>query len=271
MNLFFEREAPKRDLRIPQPSVLPCDADLTVSALYRGSRIGGDFYEFVPLSDTRMMFLLTDIAGKRDEALHIAAAVQDLVRKRAPELLSDAEANVAEGVTALMLELNRTVMSAAGGVRPAPTFLGYLDEQFGLMHYVSAGHTPAFVKDADGVTRLEPNGLPLGLFSHSTHDAQVSVVSPGASIVLVSKGLVEITAGKHEFGIDRVRELLETHSSHSAQDLCHEVLESAVHFAEQPSSFGPQFHIPGFKSTNEPNDLTVVCVMRMANRMAATA
>src|SRR5947209_3459180 len=81
MNLFFEREAPKRDLRVPQPSVLPCDADLTVSALYRGSRIGGDFYEFVPLSDTRMVFLLTDIAGKRDEALHIAAAVQDLVRQ----------------------------------------------------------------------------------------------------------------------------------------------------------------------------------------------
>ncbi len=271
MKRFFEREAPKRDLRIPRPSVLPSDAELTVSALYKGSRIGGDFYEFLSLSDTRMLFLLADIAGRRDEALNIAASVQDMMRERAPELLSDPEGNVAEGVTALTIELNRTVMSVAGGVRPAPAFLGCLDEQFGLMHYVSAGHTPAFVKDAQGLAQLDPSGLPLGLFSHSTHDAQVSVVQPGASVVLVSKGLVEITAGKQEFGIERVRELLESRSFHSAQDLCHEVLERAVKFSEQPSSFGPQFHIPGFKSSTEPNDLTVVCLMRMAHQMAAMA
>jgi sigma-B regulation protein RsbU (phosphoserine phosphatase) len=271
MKLFFEREAPKRDLRIPRPSVLPCDADLTVSALYKGSRVGGDFYEFVPLSDTRMLFLLTDIAGRRDEALNIAAAVQDALRTRGPELLSDPEGNVSEGVAALTIELNRIVMSAAGGVRPAPAFLGCLDEQFGLMHYVSAGHTPAFVKDLDGLVQLDPSGLPLGLFSHSTHDAQVSVVHPGASIVMVSKGLVEIAAGKQEFGTDRVREILESRTFRSAHDLCHEVLERAVNFSEQPSVFGPQFRIPGFKSANEPNDLTVVCVMRMVHQMAARA
>jgi serine phosphatase RsbU (regulator of sigma subunit) len=271
MKLFFEREAPKRELRIPRPSELPCDAELNVSALYKGSRIGGDFYEFVALSDTRMLFLLTDIAGRRDEALHIAAAVQDALRTRGPELLSDPEGNVAEGVSALAIDLNRTVMSAAGGVRPAPAFLGCLDEQFGLMHYVSAGHTPAFVKDSGGLVQLDPNGLPLGLFSHSTHDAQVSVVQPGASVVLVSKGLVETVAGKQEFGVERVHEILESGSFHSAQDLCREVLEGAVRFSEQPSAFGPQFRIPGFKSSNEPNDMTVACVMRSAKEMAAHA
>jgi serine phosphatase RsbU (regulator of sigma subunit) len=221
------------------------------------------------MSDTRMVFMLTDVAGKRDEALHIAAAVQDRMHELAPELLSDPDANVAEGVTDLVLELNRTIMQTAGGVRSAPTFLGCLDEQFGLIHYVSAGHTPAFVKSDGEITQLDPNGLPLGLFSHSTHDAQVSVAQPGSSIVLVSKGLVESSAGRQEFGVERVRGALEEKSFPSAYDLCHEILERAVRFAEQPSSFGPRLAVPGFRSSQEPNDLTVVCLMRMAQSAAA--
>lgn len=269
MKRFFQRTAPRNGLRIPQPSVLPDKPDLSVSARYVGSRIGGDYYDFFTISDTRMVFMLTDVAGKRDEALHIAAAVQDRMHELAPELLSDPDANVAEGVTNLVLELNRTIMQTAGGVRSAPTFLGCLDEQFGLIHYVSAGHTPAFVKSDGEVTQLDPNGLPLGLFSHATHDAQVSVAQPGSSIVLVSKGLVESAAGRQEFGIERVRGALEEKTFPSAHDLCHEILERAVRFAEQPSSFGPRLAVPGFRSSQEPTDLTVVCLMRMAQSAAA--
>lgn len=269
MKLFFERPAPKSDLRIPRPSVLPEKSDLSVSARYKGSRIGGDYYDFFPISDTRIIFMLTDVAGKRDEALHIAAAVQDRMHELAPDFLKDPDANVAEGVTNLVLELNRTIMQTAGGVRSAPTFLGCLDEQFGLIHYVSAGHTPAFIKSNGEVTQLDPNGLPLGLFSHSTHDAQVSVAQPGSSIVMVSKGLVERTAGRKEFGIERVREALAERSFASAHDLCHEVLDRAVKFGEQASSFGPSLYVPGFRASHEANDLTVVCLMRMAQSAAA--
>lgn len=269
MRLFFEREAPKLSLRIPRPSVVPDRADLSVSARYHGSRIGGDYYDFLPISDTRIVFLLTDVAGKRDAALNIAAALQDAMHERAPELLSDPDANVSDGVTALVLDLNRTVMQAAGGVRSAPAFVGCLDEQFGLIHYVSAGHTPAFIKGDGEITQLDPTGLPLGLFSHATHDAQVSVAQPGSSIVLVSKGLVEISRGRNEFGIDRVRQALQEQTLTTAQDVCHDLLERAVKYSKQPSSFGPQFSLAGFRSNQERNDLTVVCLMRMAQEAAA--
>ena len=268
MKRFFERAAPKSNLRTPQPSLLPDKPDLSVSARYKGSRIGGDYYDFFPINDTRIIFMLTDVAGKRDEALHIAAAVQDAMRQRAPELLSDADANLAEGVTNLVLELNRTIMQSAGGVRSAPTFLGCLDEQFGLIHYVSAGHTPAFVKSDGEITQLDPTGLPLGLFSHATHDASVSVAQPGSAIILVSKGLVETSAGKNEFGLERVRAILEQESFATAHDLCHGVLEKAVKFGEQPSSFGPRLSFAGFGGA-EPNDQTVVCLMRLAQSTAA--
>lgn len=263
---LFERELVKTNLRIPRPSVLPCKESLNASAQYKGSRVGGDYFDFFPISETRILFLLSDVAGKRDEALHIAAAAQDALRERAPALLRDHDANLADSITALVLELNRTIMQAAGGVRAAPTFLGCLDEQFGLMHYVSAGHTPAFIKSNGEVTQLDPTGLPLGLFSHATHDAGVSVAHPGSSVVLVSKGLVESGSGRREFGVERVKEALEQQTFSSAQHVCHEILDQAVKFADQQSSFGS---IPGFRNRNEPNDLTVVCLMRATQAAAA--
>jgi serine phosphatase RsbU (regulator of sigma subunit) len=238
--------------------------------LYKGSRIGGDYFDFVPVNHTRMLFLLCDVAGKRDQALHIAAAVQDTLGERARKLLGEEDANVSDGLTDLVLEVNRTIIEAAGGIRSAPTFIGCLDEQFGLIHYVNAGHTPAFIKAGREVTQLDPTGLPLGLFSHATHDPLVSVAPPGSSIVLVSKGLVEAASGRHEFGIEGVREALEDETFASPQELCHKLLSRVVRFSEQPSAFGPHFSIPGFGG-EELNDLTVVCLMRGAQAAAATA
>ncbi|HWC16327.1 MAG TPA: SpoIIE family protein phosphatase [Terriglobales bacterium] len=271
MKLFFERDVPKANLRTPRPTVLPAKNGLTGSALYRHSRLGGDFFDFVPISPTRVLFLLSDIAGKRDEALHIAAILQDALLERAPALLKDEDANLSDGVTELALDLNRTIIQAAGGVRPAPTFIGCLDEQFGLIHYISAGHPPAYICSDGEITQLDPTGLPFGLFSHATHDAAVSVVPPGSSVVLVSKGVVESTSGRHEFGAARVRQFLEEHNFLSPQHLCRELLDTAVKFAQQPSSFGPQFSIAGFRSAQEPNDMTVLCLMRAAKIAAASA
>ncbi|HVH86578.1 MAG TPA: SpoIIE family protein phosphatase [Terriglobales bacterium] len=271
MKLFFEREAPKANLRTPRPSVLPAKSNLAGSALYRASRVGGDYFDFVPISSTRTLFLLSDVAGKREEAMHIAAILQDALHERAPALLGDEDGNVSDAVTSLALELNRTVIQAAGGVRPAPTFIGCLDEQFGLIHYISAGHPPAFIRSDGEITQLDPTGLPFGLFSHATHDAAVSVAHPGSSIILVSKGLVESSSGRQEFGAHRVRQVLEGKRFHSPQHICHELLDTAVKFSQQPSSFGPQFSIAGFRSTQQTNDMTVVCLMRTAEAVAASA
>jgi hypothetical protein len=97
------------------------------------------------------------------------------------------------------------------------------------------------------------------------------VAQPGSAIVLVSKGLVETSAGKHEFGVERVRTALEQQAYASAHDLCHDLLEEVVKFGEQPSSFGPYLALPGFRSNHEPNDQTVVCLMRTVQSAAATA
>ncbi len=230
----------------------------SISALYRAARVGGDFYDFLVTDSGRLVFLLLDVAGKREEALDIAAAVQDHMRPLASEALRDDDVNEAEALPKLLIELNRVILRAAGGVRCAPAFLGCYTEKFGTLTYINAGHTPALLKDHEGVTSLEANGIPLGLFSHATHDVRITAIPPGAALLLVSRGLVESKAGSKEYGIERLTECVSRISFEDAHDLCTQVLAEVKTFTE--SAWRP-------KETE--NDVTTLALVRAAARAAA--
>src|SRR5437773_4437461 len=123
MKLPFLNNSPQRDLRKPVPSSLPKRDSLQVAMQYKGARMGGDFFDFIEVEPSRLIFLMMDIAGKRDEAMHIAAAVQDKFRENVPELFAGEEVNEAQAAADLNIVINRTVIEAAGGVRCAPAFL----------------------------------------------------------------------------------------------------------------------------------------------------
>src|SRR5690242_17099934 len=116
MNFIHRTPASNEELRHPLPPVLPARGGLGVSACYRAARVGGDFYDFVEINHTRMLFILLDIAGKKEEALNIAATAQGVLRKRGQELLGQHDVNVADALTDLLLEINRTILAAANGV-----------------------------------------------------------------------------------------------------------------------------------------------------------
>ena len=138
------------------------------------------------------------------------------------------------------------------------------------LSYINAGHTPAILKDEQGTLLLEANGLPLGLFSHSTHDSQYCALGEGACVTLVSKGLVENKNGREEFGIERVQSLLSDGGFPSAAELCRHILAAVEKHQAQPTRFGPSFQIPGF-GKSEANDVTTVVLMRTSIQKEAAA
>lgn len=255
MRLPFQRAAPERAFRQPQPACLPALKNSSVSALYRAARVGGDFYDFLLTDSSRLVFLLLDIAGKREQALDIAAAVQDRFRELVPKIFHGEDINESDATAELVINLNRVIMQTVGGVRCAPAFVGCYREAFGTLTYVNAGHTPALLKDADGVTQLEANGLPMGLFSHGTYDARFCVLRPGAALVLISKGLVESRSGSTEFGIERLQQWLLDRQFPDAQTLCAGVLDAVQAFIEQGKK--------GRRSGTN-NDTTTVALVRAA-------
>ncbi len=257
MKLPFHR-APERNLRQPAPSIIPTLQTANVSARYHAARKGGDFHDFVASGSGRMLFVLLDIAGERAEALNIAAAAQDRFRTEGPPMFEKPYVNVADALTDLSILLNRTIMQAAEGVRHAPAFLGCYDEDLGTVCYINAGHTPALVMDKDGILQLQANGLPLGLFSHATHDAQICVLQPGAALVVVSRGVVECSSKHAEYGLGRVEERLRQNQFKDAEQICDAILGDM------------QAHARNCKVENDASTLALMRTAGMREEAVAT-
>jgi sigma-B regulation protein RsbU (phosphoserine phosphatase) len=198
--------------------------------VYYGLRVAGDFYEFLRVGPSRVLFALLDLAGRREDTREILIATQSAFRTAAFQLFSGEDFNEAEAIIELTHEINRTVLQFAGGVRSCPAFVGCYNEDLGTVCYANAGHTPGLLRDQTGITPLEATGLPLGLFSHATHSASTCALVPGAVLLIVSRGIVEAEFGGEEFGVEGVRKTLEQATVRTARDLCLTILQTAQQF-----------------------------------------
>ncbi|HZR30916.1 MAG TPA: SpoIIE family protein phosphatase [Terriglobales bacterium] len=244
---FMRAVATAPDYRKPAPSALPIMPGIDVGAAYCIARMGGDFYEFIAAGSNRLIFALFDISGKRAQALDIAATVQDGMRDAVPKLFSEQDINESEAITELTHSVNRAILSQASSSHYSPAFLGCFNLGLGTLAYVGAGHPPALIKDGSGVTTLESTGLPLGLFSHATYEPQISVLQPGAVLLLASRGLWESQCKGEEFGGERLKESLADEQFTDAQYLCEAILRTVQRY-----TCAPLLH----------NDATVIALLR---------
>jgi sigma-B regulation protein RsbU (phosphoserine phosphatase) len=253
LNFPFLRKPIAQDLKKPEPSGFPLMPTAQISVRYHGARIGGDFFDILSMGE-RLVFVMLDIAGKRDFAFHIAATVQVVFRERVEELFAREPVNEADAITQVVLSMNRAIMEISGTAHFSTGFAGCFHQALGTLTYVSAGYTPALVRDSNGVSELAASGLPLGLFMHATQDAQVTVLEPGATLLLFSRGLMEARNRRSEFGIERVREVLSATEAANAEALCTEVLEKVLS------------HMHGRRIDN---DLSALALMRLAANATA--
>ncbi len=255
LNFSFFRKEPEVELLRPVPIRLPALTSAQIAVRYHGARIGGDFIDIVSVRD-RMIFVVLDIAGKRDFAFHVAATVQAVFRQLAVELFYPEQVNESDAMTQLVLAINRSIMEITGTAHLSTGFAGCYREELGTLCYINAGYTPALVRDSQGITELSASGLPLGLFMHATQDALITVLEPGAVLLLFSRGLMEARNRRSEFGIERVKKIFSTSRSHDAEGLCTEILDSVLS------------HMHGRAIEN---DLSTLALMRIAASARAHA
>src|SRR5213594_4129402 len=145
----------------PLQAKIPQIRDGYMGAVYYGQRRSGDFYDFERPTPDRVLFGLFDVAGELQQTRAVVVALQQKFRSAGARLFEDADANETERLLELWIEVNRAVMSAAGGVHSCPAFLGCYNEEIGTLSYVNAGHTPALVRDDSKIRDLAATALPL--------------------------------------------------------------------------------------------------------------
>jgi serine phosphatase RsbU (regulator of sigma subunit) len=241
----------------PLPTNLPEIEGLDIKARYHSPRSGGDFFDGVVL-DSRVVFLLMDIAGKRPETHAIAVDVQNVFRTRVEELFRHPDANESEGIALLARDLNHSLIETVHGVRLAPAFLGCYNLTLNILTYHYAGHLLAIFHDTETTRVLEPFGIPLGLFTHSTYEPAVLGFDRHAKLLLVTKGVTENQPEPTALDGEHLRVLLEN-STPDALSICEAVLQAADDSGNQPRSRAYGFF---HRRNKNGDDVTAVALVQ---------
>jgi serine phosphatase RsbU (regulator of sigma subunit) len=202
------RERIEQELKIAQiiqqqflPDSLPDLPGWNVAAFYRPARtVGGDFYDFIPLPDGRMMFVVGDVTDKGIPAALVMASTHALLRAAAPRLMSPG---------AVLAQVNDLLYADI----PAHMFVTCLcmviDPSDGAVVFANAGHDVPYVRTTDGIAELRARGMPLGLMPGMTYDERSFEFRPGDCALLHSDGLAEAHGPDREmFGFPRVSALV---------------------------------------------------------------
>ncbi|WP_367128887.1 SpoIIE family protein phosphatase [Saccharothrix sp. HUAS TT1] len=182
------------------PRELPALDRLATSARYlpasTHSRIGGDWYEVLPLVGGTVALTVGDVVGKGPEA----AAVMGQLRSALAGYLLDGHSPAAalERLDAFTARVN----GAAGTTCACLTF----DWNTGALCWAVAGHLPPLVLDASGNPRFLPGdaGSVLGVPGRAPYRDHTTELEPGASVVLYTDGLVERRGTSIDHGLDRL-------------------------------------------------------------------
>jgi sigma-B regulation protein RsbU (phosphoserine phosphatase) len=226
----LERERIRQELAIAraiQQALLPKSFNelghLQVTGVNRPSlSVGGDYFDLVELDPDRTAFVISDISGKGLSAALVASMLQGTfsaitLRPELPVLFQHA---------------NRFICEHAEMGRFATLFFGVLTAD-GELQYVNAGHHPPLLIRSGTVERVfKAESMPLGLFNDTEYPARCHKLSPGDTLILYTDGITEaMNAEGHEFGIERLHQVVAQNAERSVVDLQTAILEAVDEFA----------------------------------------
>ena len=213
---------------------------------------GRRLYHFLRANRCRVIFGLLDVAGVHEENHGIVEAARQTFQELGNDRFEHEDINEADAMMEFCLELNLSIRRAADGVRSCAAFLGCYNEELGTICYANAGHTPGLLRDPSGIVELPATGLPLGLFSASTYEAPTAALQHGASLLLVSRGVVEAAYKKEEFGLPRVKQHFERAPQDNAREIATVILDGVQEFLRaNPGSQRRDRAGPGARSQSQ--------------------
>ncbi|MGA8272223.1 MAG: GAF domain-containing protein [Candidatus Sulfotelmatobacter sp.] len=215
------------------PQTLPKLANLELAAKFIPARaIGGDLYDFIPYSLSRLGIVIGDVSGKGAPAAIYAALVSGILRSHAPiepgpaEMLRAVNLSLAERrieaqfvslIYAVWDDAHRTLVVANSGL-PRPI-------------HVHAGKNNV----------IEATGLPLGLFDDADYDEFRFKMKPGDIFVFFSDGILDARNRRGElFGRGRVEQLVAGCAGKSADCVVNTLFKAVAEYSAGAEPFDDQ-------------------------------
>jgi sigma-B regulation protein RsbU (phosphoserine phosphatase) len=230
-----QKERLNRELEIArevQERLFPQELPPTEGLDYTGAcrpalGVGGDYYDFLELSEGNFGIAIGDVSGKGIGASLMMASLQASLRGQAIHCGSD--------LAALMKHVNTLVYEASTSNRYATFFYAQLNIKSRKLIYVNAGHNPPFVLRKNGeVLRLEEGGVVVGMLpTMFVNYAQGEVqLEAGDLVVGYTDGISEaMNPAEEEWGEDAMLDELKIVYDQPSEEILTHIVACADGFA----------------------------------------
>lgn len=189
---------------LPGNSLKEGDVDIWADSI-PAAEVGGDFYDFFWLSDTKVGIVMADVSGKNVTAAMFAIVAKTLIKSFSKIYNSPAEC---------FKKVNQTLCGENVTTMFVTSMYGIFDVETHTLTYTNAGHLPiAVVHPSKEPSFLEcDSGVALGIIEDMEFQDNKYVLSPGEMIMMYTDGVTEAAnSNGEEFDFSRLIEILKQH------------------------------------------------------------
>lgn len=164
------------------PSVVPEVHSLRIAVAYRPMKaVAGDFYEFIPVDETQVGFLVADVSGHGVPAALIASMIK--VAMQSAMTCAQEPGEVLGGLNRILYEPLRNQLVTAAYL--------WLDTGNRKGLYSAAGHPPLLRWREGNLERIESNGLLFGVMPEADYPVCELPIHAGDRFLLYTDGVTE--------------------------------------------------------------------------------
>jgi serine phosphatase RsbU (regulator of sigma subunit) len=190
-------------------------------------QVGGDYYDFIELSQSRLGFVIADISGKGIAAALLMANLQANLRSLC--------AIARQQPDHLLRCVNQLFCENTTDGAYATLFFADYDDASRLLRFANCGHLPALLlRTNHTVERLDATATVLGIFKKWDCEVGECRLNPGDMLALYTDGITEsFNDTGEEFGEARLLNSLRKHRDLSPRAALRSIVDEVLHFSAQ--------------------------------------
>jgi len=212
------------------PQSRPKLAHLDIAAKFSPARaIGGDLYDFINYSQSRMALVIGDVSGKGAPAAIYAALVSGIIRSHAP---------IEPGPAEMLAAVNYSLAERRIEAQFVSVIYAVWDDVSRTLQVANSG-LPRPVYCHNGKTQLiEATGLPLGLFDDADYDEFTFQAKDDDVFVFFSDGILDATNKAGDlFGRTRLEKVIAEQCTNSAEAMVKAIFKAAAEHSRGVETF----------------------------------
>ncbi len=210
-----------------------------IASMTPAKEVGGDFYDFFFVDDSRLVMVIADVSGKGVPAALFMVIAKTLIKNHA--MNSESPAEIFTNVNTQLCENNKEDMFVTA-------WLGILDVGSGSLVFVNAGHNPPLLTGDDGKFEFirSKAGLVLAGAEGIRYQQQEVKLKEGDKLFLYTDGVTEAMNEQQQFfGENRLKDVMNKNKDFTVSQILSAVRKKIGSFVGRE----PQF-----------DDITMLCM-----------